>query len=501
VVVEQKQESKSVPVKTEDNPPKGLLARATGKIEELQVKAATQVAKAELSLEQGSGKAATYIADNVPQGIANMASRVGSAANVVVSTGKSVRNFALDHVHHAEQAVDSSVGCGIESIGRSLEAICPTVILKKIEEINKKDDLHPELAGPVILGAALNGVDKIEKTMDRYHADLVVTTAASAVGYFRGAQHALHTLHDDDTLLQSAKTAQATAKNEDDDRDIRSATIPDTEGRYYEIDTDGDGNCLFYSIILDALLPTVNDQVRFNAIYQQLFGDQPAGANEALRQSLSHYDGTIKYLIQSNPSLSRLVYHAMRPRIVACLRERRAEFEQYFAQAAEISVDKETFEQHLDRLLRPGYWGGEHELRALSHLLQCRIIVYRYNDAGNLVPVQAGAYGDEYAVENTIRLVHVEQRYVMRANATACVKRNHYHFLLSERQLPQGIHLLHTEQGQAAPHTEAIPSAAKASPSMTASGSGLFERHPSQPARSHVEEAANREEAACKKTA
>jgi len=483
-------QSKPSPAKTEDNPPKGLLTQVTEKAAELKAKAdaqvtraATGIARAELWAEGKTVRSAQYVVDKTPQCVRDAALRVGSASKPVVNfvdnvgkTGGAFINATLDRVHRAEQAIDHSVG-------HSLEAFCPTAVLNFA--LDRAD-----------------GIEKTMETMDRYHADLVITTVASAVGYFRGAKHAFHTLPDDNTLLQSAKAAQATAKNEEDDHDIRSATIPGTEERYYEIDTDGDGDCLFCSVILDALLPTVDNKERFSAIYQQLFGDQPAGANEALRQSLSHYDGTIKYLIQSNPSLSRLVHHAMRPNIATYLREHRAEFEQHFAQAAEIPADKETFEQHLDRLLRPGYWGGEHELRALSHLLQCRIIVYHYNDAGNLASVQVGAYGDEYTAENTIRLAHVEQRYVMCVNGTACAgKRNHYHFLLSERQLPQSIHLPHTEQGQA-PHTEAMPSAAPASPSMTtASGSGLFERHPPQTARSHVEEAANREETSCKKTA
>ncbi len=67
--------------------------------------------------------------------------------------------------------------------------------------------------------------------------------------------------------------------------------LPDEEQAYWDIDVKGDGNCLFYSLIVGLLLPHINNQDQFNHRYFRLFGENDNDGAADLFQAFQSYQG------------------------------------------------------------------------------------------------------------------------------------------------------------------------------------------------------------------
>lgn len=182
-----------------------------------------------------------------------------------------------------------------------------------------------------------------------------------------------------------------------------------------EVDVPADGTCLFYSIVLSALLPHINDVEAFKRYFNLLFQHEKhplhSNAAEELRKALLPYNGEVDFIKKPNVSaaLEVLVDVNFRCRVVDYIEANKADFAHFYPK---------NFEPELARMSIAKTFGDLPQIHAASQLLKTTIVVY----SGTLV----------YTVESEhtapIRLVHTKTPH--------SVTNNHYCFLIDPSHIP-----------------------------------------------------------------
>ncbi len=208
-----------------------------------------------------------------------------------------------------------------------------------------------------------------------------------------------------------------------------------TEG-YKEIDVPHDGSCSFYSVVLSALLPAVNNQQQFNAIYIRLFGidsQLEAGRMAQLLIFLKGYDGTSKYI--SNSLLKKLIDGEEKQSATTNGRLRKilGDYIAHNRNASFVTTSHDekqlgTLDDYLKRnLSKKDGFAGTLEIAALANMLNVRIAVFQETKLGL---TYASSYGENATNIFYLIYIHTEGK---EYKAT----QRHYHYLIKPEILLQ----------------------------------------------------------------
>jgi len=207
-----------------------------------------------------------------------------------------------------------------------------------------------------------------------------------------------------------------------------------------QIDTPNDHNCLFWSAALGLLLSCREDEIAFNQMYDRLFGTGPLpleGIEEkksenlisiealdtknGVRNILHTYDcGKDSPLGYEGDVLKTLVCAVFRGRVVNELSKVFLDEKDRDPILLTAQIDNPRIKDwatYTDAMREPTAWGGDAEIRAISHLAQVNI---RVASAGSKdIPYQ---FPDS---TQTLYLAHVNAKNKVGGN------KNHYHYGLS----------------------------------------------------------------------
>uniref|UniRef100_A0A905HKW2 OTU domain-containing protein n=1 Tax=Lutzomyia longipalpis TaxID=7200 RepID=A0A905HKW2_LUTLO len=143
------------------------------------------------------------------------------------------------------------------------------------------------------------------------------------------------------------------------------------------VNVPGDGNCLFWATALGYLTPVKDNPEVFQQRFIKLFD-----TNENI-------DAVYKWIqaynpfgeMNTNPILQDLVTNKLRNKVVDYMMNHRGDYEPYIAG---------EFNAYMDSMKRPNTWGGEHEISAMSEMLDASIKVHsdsvsKYGDSSNVI--------------------------------------------------------------------------------------------------------------------
>lgn len=202
-------------------------------------------------------------------------------------------------------------------------------------------------------------------------------------------------------------------------------SLPGNPEPFVQVDVTGDGSCLPYSVTLSYLLPMLNDKEEFSRRCKLLFGKNKitdetiTDVNQFLRQ----YKGEKDFITTDRAALEVLVDTDFRQQFTQYMRDHKADFSAFF--------DKnEDFESYLQQQAKAKQWCGQHEINAISALLQVRIEVYEPTVNDQLKRMY-DIYGERF--KDIIYLVHTGQKPGKEGGKGELG--NHYEYLIPPRFL------------------------------------------------------------------
>jgi tetratricopeptide (TPR) repeat protein len=222
-----------------------------------------------------------------------------------------------------------------------------------------------------------------------------------------------------DAKFESSPLAQPKKINTESKSEKRPVAMPKN---MREVDVPNDNNCLFWSIIMGYLLPTLDHYAKFETAFQNIIGEKckttlekklsGENAKQAIFRLLKTYDvdkNSDIYKIPIMVNFSQLLRH----RTVT-------EMTRYFSKEHkdELAKDvrKANWRQYARWMRSDSAWGGESEIKAISNILKKSITVY------------SKKYMIEYEYKS-----HDNPLYLVYTNATGNTHvTNHYHYLLDE---------------------------------------------------------------------
>ncbi len=195
---------------------------------------------------------------------------------------------------------------------------------------------------------------------------------------------------------------------------------PKERGEEWELDVPSDGSCLFWAAALSYLLPVLN-KPEFHERYRNLFGEEEH--LDLIKQMLRKYDpqATVISLFQ-NDTMNHLIRHVFRSRVIDYMAEEKNKphFSAYHPE------DHGPYDNYLIRMRNSTAWGGELEIKAISLLLSCNIVLEGVGAVQNYPEKLNETFP-------TIKLVSVNA-----GNHVGGAK-NHYRFTLAQDELRQQV--------------------------------------------------------------
>lgn len=170
----------------------------------------------------------------------------------------------------------------------------------------------------------------------------------------------------------------------------------------FELDVPNEGDCLFFAVILGALLPVIQDPNDFNAACIQLFGDIKDGDIEILRKQLLLYDGTVESVTMFSPNLIK----ALRKKTAEVLSESTDEgfIKGVLLTAPRPSEATQANEAARIEALRS--YSSTGEMRLLARLLNRPIVYYMQGDSWAILPNDTEVPFEKTTTDNAL-FVHV----------------------------------------------------------------------------------------------
>lgn len=186
---------------------------------------------------------------------------------------------------------------------------------------------------------------------------------------------------------------------------------------FQEIDVPGDGGCLFYSIALSVLLPSLADPESFKQWFVKLFGNLLVNQAEENRKLLMSYNGKSGWFESENgKNFRKLINSDFRKNLIEFMRRHKSDYQGFIA---------EDFDTYINEMKKPTAWGGEEEISAASKLLDCSIVVSEYIQ-------NKKQFIQEYLRASSnpvIQLVHTSKE-------KGSQSKTHYHFEILQEYIP-----------------------------------------------------------------
>lgn len=150
-----------------------------------------------------------------------------------------------------------------------------------------------------------------------------------------------------------------------------------------------DGNCLFWATMLAYLEPIKNNENEFKKRYLNIFG------NKKNWKKIFNFSD---FNFEDNKDLVLL----FRKNVVEYMKNNPEEFKEF--------ITKDIYENYLIKMKNDGIWGGELEIKAISHLLKTKIIVHKINENNILFSTNYRKFANN-DFDSEIKIIHVDNNH------------------------------------------------------------------------------------------